>query len=164
MKLYLAAAYDRRTEIAEYAHRLRGIGVPVVSRWVFAEAECEDDAFERADTTTKIATGFGYAMKDLADIDACTHFVLFADGRDGEPSHVKARGGRHFETGYAFATDKYIIIVGGIENVFHCLPGIVRLPTFDALLAYAKQSLGRCPDVVQPARFAVPELQTPKGQ
>ena len=55
------------------------------------------------------------AERNLEDIDACEVFVVLTTGSP-------ARGGRHFETGYAFARDKPIIVVGPIEHTFSISP------------------------------------------
>ena len=152
MKLYLAASYGRRRKMSSYATKLEEVGVEIVSRWVYDKADMEDDAFEAAtNIREKISIGLSCALVDLGAIREATHFALFAepllDEDDGFacPTHALTHGGRHFETGYALCSSKTVIIVGGIENVFHCLPGIVRLKDFRALLAYCQHSKKKHP-------------------
>ena len=55
------------------------------------------------------------AERNLKDIDACDVFIVLTTG-------TPARGGRHFETGYAFALGKPIMVVGPVEHAFQYLP------------------------------------------
>jgi len=147
MKLYLAASYRRRREMSSHATKLEAAGVEIMSRWVYDEADLEDDAFEAAtDPRERIAIGLVHALTDLSAIRKATHFALFTEptiGKhtwiDSDKARAVARGGRHVETGFALQTNKTILIVGGVENVFHCLPGVVRLKDFRALLDYCKK-------------------------
>src|SRR5205085_5776778 len=58
------------------------------------------------------------AERNLEDIDASEVFLVLTTGSS-------ARDGRHFETGYAFARDKPIIVVGPIEHAFQHLSSAV---------------------------------------
>jgi hypothetical protein len=61
-------------------------------------------------------------MVDLQDIEAADTLVLFSE----DPLIGTPRGGRHFETGYAFGRGKRVVIVGGEENIFHYLPSVIH--------------------------------------
>jgi nucleoside 2-deoxyribosyltransferase len=58
------------------------------------------------------------ADRNLHDIDASDIFILLTTG-------MAARGGRHFETGYAFARGKPIVILGPVEHAFQHLANSV---------------------------------------
>jgi hypothetical protein len=110
MKLYLAARYERREEIA----KIRVEGHEIVSRWLTGS----HDSMDSADA----------AAEDLADVASADALVLFAD-----PPGIFSRGGRHVEFGYALALGKEIWVVGGPENVFQHLPQVRRLPDAESL-------------------------------
>lgn len=113
MKIYLAARYERRTELAGYADRLRKLGHVVTSRWLAGNAELPVAA---------------QAEMDLADIDEAEVVVSFT-----EPPGVYSRGGRHVEFGYALARGKSLVIVGPAENIFH-VKAEEQYPNFEALV------------------------------
>src|SRR4029077_9900077 len=103
LAVYLAARYSRKNEIKEKAEELTNLGITVTSRW-FNEAATE--------------SGLGnenYGVQDIEDIDACDILILFSE----DPKEAYPRGGRHFESGYAFGKGKPVIVIGPIENCFH---------------------------------------------
>src|SRR5271166_986244 len=121
MKVYLAAAFHRKEEIRTVALRLRLIGVGVTSQWL-EEGPCptEQPAKDKFLRET--------AFQDLADIRDADVFVRFTDFTSEELSLMQKRknegylvsvapslitGARHFECGYALATGKPILVVGG---------------------------------------------------
>lgn len=106
-KIYLAASYARRAELAVYANQLEARGYAVTSRWLL---DGEDD--------TSPAALRRYAQMDLEDIDAADWFVCFTD----TPEAGYLSGGKHVETGYAIKAGKLVYLVGPQrENVFHHL-------------------------------------------
>jgi len=128
--VYIAAPFIRQDEAREKARELESIGFVVTSRWVHedvAAAAEAADAYqaERADI-------------DIEDIDAAQYFVLLGE-------HDSRTGGKHFETGYAYATGKNVMIVGRRENVFHHLPRLVFAQTWEQ----AKSHLGRVLEAIQ---------------
>jgi hypothetical protein len=84
-----------------------------------------------------------FAEDDIEDIEACDVFVAFT-----APPPQSGRGGRHVETGYAYALHRDrqfwdgeagdlttpLVIVGPAENIFHSLPEFQRFPTWAAFL------------------------------
>ena len=123
MKLYLAAAYRMAPLMNQHAIRLASLGHVITSRW-HAQASAALDACildERlAHTATQIA------QHDLDDITRADALLLFA--QPGLPQ----RGGKHFETGYAYAIGKHVAVIGGIELLFHRLPGIALYADLEA--------------------------------
>jgi hypothetical protein len=86
-------------------------GIMVTSRWL-------DNDFTLPWTKEQL---YDEALKDLIDIDEAKYFVLY----NPKSHHRSGTGGRHFETGYAWATLKPIIYCSEeVENVFHHLSTI----------------------------------------
>lgn len=104
MRAYLAGRYGRREELADVARKLRDRGIDVQADWLSGAHD---------DTPDSQA-----AALDLADVDECHVLIAFTElpGVDG-----RARGGRHFEAGYAHALGKPVIVIGPAENVFYSL-------------------------------------------
>lgn len=106
MKLYLAGSWLRRDEIRKYADELKSIGIEITSRWLYSHGEC-----------TSLEEEYSDALEDLDDIRKADALILFTSG----PAGGYQTGGRHFETGYAWAKGLDLFIVGPRENIFHNL-------------------------------------------
>ena len=132
MKVYLAGAWSRREEIDEVAVRLRKLGVTVTSNWLTEETAQQTGAFE------KFLRDRAYL--DLNDVDEADVIVRFADEFEGDtvPKHFVS-GARHFEFGYAKARGKALFVVGGKQNVFDRLDGIVFVKDVDELCRVLSQ-------------------------
>jgi nucleoside 2-deoxyribosyltransferase len=120
--LYLAAKYDKREQVNQIAEQVRQSGHTVRAEWL-----------DGSHTGLSEDEQWSYARKDLTDIRACTHFVMF----QLPVEHPELSAGRHVELGYAMALGKYCIIVGGGESVFYTLAH--RYPTVEAFLAALAQ-------------------------
>lgn len=117
MKIYIAARYGRRVEMASYAKQLVAAGHIVTSRWLSGEHEAHDAM--PAETWTK------FALDDIDDIQAADWFVTFTEFPTKDfVRGATARGGRHFESGYAYCLNMRTIVIGFRENVFHWLPSV----------------------------------------
>src|SRR6185295_8893588 len=94
---YLAAKYDKREQLLPIAAMLLMHGHKVKADWLLgAHSEATPEAQQK------------YADLDLADINDCTHFVMFQLPTDKpEPST-----GRQIELGYAIAREKNCFVVG----------------------------------------------------
>jgi nucleoside 2-deoxyribosyltransferase len=57
------------------------------------------------------------AERNITDLDSADVIVVMTTG-------TPARGGRHFETGYAYASGKPVLIAGPLEHAFHHLPHV----------------------------------------
>lgn len=108
MKIYLAAPYGWRLEMARYKFELLQDGHACTSRWV--------------DGIHPYGTNPEEAQQDLYDVDKADTLVLFTDG--------ESAGGRHVEFGYALARGKTLYLVGEAENLFHQLAA-ARFATWD---------------------------------
>lgn len=117
MKVYISARYDRYEEMLSVAKLLEEDGHKVTSRWVMGDHKDTPD------------NGSDYAYEDWNDLDEADGFVAFT-----ELSSVGYnRGGRHVEFGIALAEDKFIVIVGPEENVFHYIDYVVKVESVEEL-------------------------------
>jgi hypothetical protein len=142
MKIYLAARYSRRDELAKYRDELIGLGHVVTSRWLDGPnqrrldnglllGEAEEALIEAglngrdlmSPEAIELAGICGIA--DLNDVLEADVMVTFTEGGGG-------RGGRHVEWGVAANQGLDLIIVGPREHVFHCLPDIKVYSTWEA--------------------------------
>lgn len=130
MKLYLAASFSRQQEMLAIAAELTGLGHHVTSRWLF-----EEQGMKHGNCRRKYM--MRCAFTDLEDVRAADMIVRFSDDLMpiSIPSHL-ATGARHFETGYAFALGKPIIVVGGHQNVFDFISSVVHLKDARELINY----------------------------
>jgi len=122
LRVYLAAHYPRKQEIRKYALELHNFGIVVSSTWLQ----------EPHPPTTQLSSlsydeNIEYAIQDLSDIDDSDVLVLFTE----DPELGVVRGGRHFESGYAYAAQKTILTVGPRENLFHYLEDVPNFPEWD---------------------------------
>lgn len=119
--VYLSSRFERRAELNGYRSELEAANVAVTSRWLTdTTPELTDDAW------------LLLARKDVEDIRRAEGLVLFA-----EPGRAGA-GGRHVEFGVALGLGKRLVVVGGFENLFHRLPQVDVVATWeDAFKAVA---------------------------
>lgn len=111
--VYIAAPFIRQAEARLRSLDLAVIGFNVTSRWLDEEPISNPTPEYQAQR----------AGIDIEDIDSSDYFVLLAE-------HDSRTGGKHFETGYAYATGKNVMVVGRRENVFHHLPKVVFAHTW----------------------------------
>jgi nucleoside 2-deoxyribosyltransferase len=122
-RVYLASRYSRIRELRAYAVRLQDLGIETTSRWIFrTEPNVEDLESDEAERV---------AIEDLEDVARADACILFA-----ETPRTPTRAGRMVEFGYAIATKKRLICLGGKENVFTSLPQIEHFDSFRDLDAY----------------------------
>jgi hypothetical protein len=134
MKFYLAAKFERRSELQSYKNKLEELGHSVPARWL-------DPQYDERN----VAEGPGWesqvAGEDLDDIMDCDQFVAF------NPSSV--RGGMNVEIGFALGRIHFsylrskrfeIHIIGGASNVFTFLPYIIHHESFEAFLKKLTQN------------------------
>jgi nucleoside 2-deoxyribosyltransferase len=130
VKVYLAAAWGRREEIAEVAERLKTVGVDITSNWLIEEKGMQTGGKE------KFLRSRAYI--DLADVDRADALVRFTDevpeSTSSEDLLKLLSGARMVETGYALARGKTVYVVGGKQNVFDRLDCVIHIPDVDALV------------------------------
>lgn len=127
MKFYLAAGFSRKDEIADKAKQLMHMRIGVTSTWPWEDATPQATLADLGDQHL-IVNG----EKDIAEIDAADGVILFTQ----EPTQPFVRGGRMHEFGYAHGKGKRLIVCGPKENIFHYLPEVEVVPTWEALLEY----------------------------
>lgn len=141
MKVYLASWFASINETKKKADELRAVGIEVTSRWleetIKPTTQIQDVELDYLRETAKV---------DLHDILIADTVVLnvpsFEELKDPTiPLSAWARGGRHFEAGFQYATmvffynlpshifdkgTRRLILVGRRENVFHYLDSLSR--------------------------------------
>lgn len=142
MKVYLASWFASLLAMRDRAAELRAEGIEVTSRWLEEKVkptvqikDVEDDYLRET------------AMVDIHDILIATTVVLNIPSAEDLkaldiPTASWARGGRHFEAGFHYATmmfleylpqhiqdrgQRELLLVGHKENVFHYLDGVMQL-------------------------------------
>jgi heme-degrading monooxygenase HmoA len=111
ISVYLASDSKLQGAMRMLREKLDTRGIVVTSRWL-------DNDFTLNWTKAQL---IDEAHKDLIDIDEAKYFILY----NPKSHHRGGTGGRHFETGYAWATGKPIIYCSEeVENVFHNLAEI----------------------------------------
>lgn len=113
MKVYLAARFSDREQMAAIGDQLKSKGVEITARWIYGG--------EEGLTRQEIA------VLDLADVDACDTLLLFTLPR-GTPV---TGGGRHTEFGYALRGGKTCTVIGPREHVFCHAPNVNVYATLD---------------------------------
>lgn len=98
----------------EWRDQLVARGYEVSSRWI------EPGHHEGEDRSA-------FAREDMEDVRRARVMISRSD-----PAFFRSgRGGRHVEFGLALAWGLRIILVGERENVFHWMPGVELVATFD---------------------------------
>lgn len=124
MKLYIAAPFATRIATRKMAERIRAIGIEVTSRWLD-----EDESLPYTDERQSQC-----AADDIEDIRSADEFLLVS-------STPSSTGGKHFETGYAWAIGKPVTIWGPRENVFHYMRGLMVIPHDKDIIEHLKTRL-----------------------
>ena len=131
MRVYIAARYSRKNEIARLVPIFGAHGISVCSRWL-RETEALD--CKLSDFSPEFCRDI--AEVDLEDIEMCDAMVFFSE----DPLVGTPRGGRHVEFGFALGLGKRIVVIGGAENIFHHLPGVVHYPDVKSFLEKEKRN------------------------
>jgi nucleoside 2-deoxyribosyltransferase len=126
MKVYLAAGFSRKNEIAEKSQELENLGIKVTSTWPWENSAPDSKLGESTENELR-----ALARKDLEEILAADALILFTQ----DPEKPFVRGGRMHETGFAHAAGKSLLICGPRENIFHYLPEINQFNTWEDLKA-----------------------------
>ena len=131
MRVYLADRFSRFAELNGYRAELAAVGIEVTSRWLdgghewvgVPDDEIPVDQLQR------------FALEDIEDIHQAQVVVCFTEPSRSGP----ARGGRHFEAGYAYARGKTVVCVGHVENVFYALPKVPFFPDWESARTYLER-------------------------
>jgi nucleoside 2-deoxyribosyltransferase len=127
--VYLAARYSRRDELNRYREQLSGQGITVTSHWLTA-----DPPVPVADLTDTHWREL--AETDIDDIRRADALVAFAEDSGG------GGGGRHVELGVAVALEKFVVVVGSPEHLFHRLPQIRVQPDWNGAFQALREAAG----------------------
>lgn len=130
MKVYMAARYSRKDEIAKYARLFRSQGIEVSSTWF---DEPHTPTVQLSDVSEVLLRE--YATRDLAEIDIANAFIFFSES----DQTWNRRGGRHVEFGYALASGKRILVIGPIENIFHHVRGVEHVDSLEMAIWKLKE-------------------------
>lgn len=122
LKVYLAARFSAKEQVKLYAKELADVNIECTSTWL-------DEAADPKTTLDKHSDSYllNTAMVDIKDMLRSNAVVFFAV----DPKEPTPRGGRHFELGFAYGKGIPCIVVGPKENIFHYLPDIKIVPTFE---------------------------------
>lgn len=126
MKVYIAARYGRKNEVAEIAARLREAGMIVTSTWHLEPYDSTVQLGECQSSDLRI-----FAMRDLMELKIADRLLFISES---DQTHNR-RGGRHVEFGYALAAGIPISVVGPKENIFHYLDRLWHFESLDDFLA-----------------------------
>lgn len=126
MRVYLASRFSRLPELLAHKAELEEHGIQITSRWLLGGHEWVGTS----DEEIPVARNHIFATEDLEDITNADVVVCFTESARSGP----ARGGRHFEAGYAYAIGKPIVVVGYRENVFYCLASMCFAEDWDHAL------------------------------
>jgi len=127
MRIYLAARYSRRDELCRCRDALAMLGHVVTSRWLNGDHQVDDQGLSREAQAEERER---FAREDLEDLSGADLCISFTE----PPRSTSSRGGRHVEFGFALGHGIECWVVGPRENVFHCLPQVSVLPSFEAVL------------------------------
>lgn len=122
MKIYLAARYARKEEMASLTSQIESLGHRVTSRWIHGEPVAASDEMLSGGVRER------FAKEDLTDLRAAHICIYFAEAV--EPMTGFSRGGKHVELGFALGLNMRVWVVGLRENNFQCLSRIRQFDTW----------------------------------
>ena len=133
VRIYLSARYGRKFEMVEKALELEALSnnIKVKSSWIYGISGMDNKQ-------TPMEMYRVVANDDIRDLCNSNLVVFFQEPLD-KPHAGASRGGRHFETGYAYAAGIPTIIVGIQENIFHYLDNMKIMPCWDMVKEYIRQ-------------------------
>jgi hypothetical protein len=130
VNIYLAAAWSRRAEMQKLTKKLeRDIpGLIVKARWIKVEPPEKTFWQRTARENTRLA------LEDREDAITTDVLVRFTDDLNSKtvPSQL-ATGSRMVEMGMAIIAGVSVIVVGGKQNLFDCLPEVQHVKNVAAL-------------------------------
>lgn len=140
--VYTAGPFAWQAKLRSYASELQAGGLVVNARWL---TESTSALVKNAELPESYARKT--AVLDVEDILASDALLLFTIGESQFSSFSVdslARGGRHFETGLAYALGKKVIVCGEFkENVFHNLKDVSYYSTWEEARHYLLSKASR---------------------
>lgn len=149
LKVYLASRYSTKADMTAKALELTSRGIVCTSTWLQEKSEADislPDAVKALGEREMIEI----AKTDLTDILRADVVVLFTV----DPTVPTVRGGRHFESGFAYALQTLVqfgwlrafpgkkwrlVTVGPRENIFHYLEDVLNFPTWEECKSYLEK-------------------------
>jgi len=113
VKIYLAASYGRKKQVARLAKELKIRGFTLVSTWY---TEGYPPTVQLQDVSHEELRQI--ALRDVQELEQAEVLVVISDA----PAYV--RGGKHFETGFAYRKGIPVVVLGEREHSFHYLPDV----------------------------------------
>lgn len=149
-QIYLASRYSRREELAKYRDELRADGHLVQARWLDGGHQLSDlgtpigdsgeALVESGDCNRAAELRAKFADDDWQDVNSAEIVISFTE----PPRSSANRGGRHVEFGIALARGARCIVVGYRENIFHWLPQVEFVETWEQARALcSNNALGK---------------------
>lgn len=133
VKIYLAARYDHRAAMVEFAKEVEKLGFKVTSRWLSGQHVLAEGLTDETDAEASHKAQEWMASEDFEDVMEADIVIFFAEPKDS----TSRRGGRHVEMGIALGALKAVIRVGThFENTFQHLPCITNVENQEQALAY----------------------------
>jgi nucleoside 2-deoxyribosyltransferase len=126
VKVYMAARFDLKNEIAEKSQELENLGIKVTSTWPYEAVGAEENYMAVPQEYLE-----KYARVDIDQIMNADALILFTQ----DPLIPFCRGGRMHEAGFAQGLGKTLIVCGPKENIFHWLPEVTQFDTWEQLKA-----------------------------
>lgn len=160
MIIYLASRYSRREELCGYRTLLQKHGHVVNARWLNGKHQISDAGVPIGDEGERLVEGDcgstdpaaaalrqSFAEEDLRDLLEADCIISFTE----PPRSTASRGGRHVEHGFVLGWNriaameglntKRVIVVGYRENLFHWIPEVEFVDTWEQLLALLGQAV-----------------------
>jgi hypothetical protein len=116
---YLASRFRHRYILQGYRQALSRINIHTTSRWLDLKDEDESQLAACAKT-------------DAADIEISDLLISFPEPARSLPP---TRGGHFWEEGFAYGTNKRVMVVGNRVHVFHYLPDVEFFASWNECLA-----------------------------
>jgi hypothetical protein len=148
LQIYLAGRYSRREELCEYRIELQKLGFKVQSRWLDGEHQLSTEGVpigKEGESLVERSLRPGeylsehemskraailrskFATDDFEDVCNAQLIINFTE----QPRSKANRGGRHVEFGIALANKSRVIVVGYREHIFHWLPQVEFVETWE---------------------------------
>jgi nucleoside 2-deoxyribosyltransferase len=104
---YIATRFSNKEIVQIAADLLLSVGIQAIQTW---QNEKPDHLCDRMNN----------ARRDIAELERADMLIVLTKNCELVP------GGMHFETGFAYARAKRIVVIGPPTNIFHFLPEIER--------------------------------------
>lgn len=124
MRTYLAAPFNRKAEVRLIRELLQkeNPNIQIVGRWI-------DNSHTSDNVPIEVLVR--EAHNDIDDINSAGMFILL-----NLPQWKSTSGGMFTEFGIAFASGKFMVVIGSKSQVFHYHESIHWFPTLENFLAW----------------------------